>query len=103
MPSWLTKALQRIHQLAKERRVLFTLKALEELEALELGLDEEDVCSVLEDLSEEDFEERISCEQTEEWLFVFKPIVAVLEIYLKVVLRNSCIVISFHEDEPDER
>lgn len=83
--------------------MLFTLKALEELEALELGLDEEDICDILKRLDSEDFAERITSEQTKEWLYVFKPVVAGLEIYLKVVIRESCIVISCHEDEPNEK
>ena len=103
MPNWLKKALDRIHQLAFERRVLFTLKALEELEALDLGLDAEDVINIVQGLELDDFSERVISEGTKEWLFVFKPVLAEMTIYLKVVIRDSCIVISFHEDEPDER
>ena len=39
MPRWLRKALPRIHEQAKGRRVRFTYKALVELASLELGLD----------------------------------------------------------------
>ena len=36
---------------------------------------------------------------TGEWLYVFKPEVAGSVLYVKVVLRANCVVISFHEDE----
>jgi hypothetical protein len=36
---------------------------------------------------------------TGEWMYLFKPSVARTVVYLKVVLRNDCIVVSFHEDE----
>jgi len=32
-------------------------------------------------------------------MYVFKPDVAEMTLYLKVVLRNGCVVISFHEDQ----
>ena len=47
MPRWLPWVLTRIRRLAAQRRILFTHKALRELSALELGLDEDDVCDVL--------------------------------------------------------
>ena len=32
-------------------------------------------------------------------MYVFKPDVGGLVLYLKVVLREDCVVVSFHEDE----
>lgn len=32
-------------------------------------------------------------------MYVFKPSVAGMLVYLKLVLRAECVVISFHEDE----
>jgi len=35
-------------------------------------------------------------------MYVFKPVVAGMVVYLKVVVRDECLVVSFHEDEVDE-
>jgi len=32
-------------------------------------------------------------------MYVFKPVVAGTIVYLKLVVRASCVVVSFHEDE----
>jgi hypothetical protein len=32
-------------------------------------------------------------------MYVFKPSVAGVLVYLKLVLRAECVVVSFHEDE----
>ena len=34
-----------------------------------------------------------------DWLYVFKPKVAATVLYLKVAIRQDCIVVSLHEDE----
>jgi hypothetical protein len=36
---------------------------------------------------------------TGEWMYLFKPQVSATILYVKVILRNDCVVISFHEDE----
>jgi hypothetical protein len=36
-----------------------------------------------------------------EWLYVFKPEVAGTVVYLKLIVRADCVVISFHDDEGD--
>jgi hypothetical protein len=38
-------------------------------------------------------------------MYVFKPLVAGTPVYLKLVLREGCLIVSFHEDEgdPDEQ
>jgi hypothetical protein len=36
---------------------------------------------------------------TGEWMYLFKPLLAETALYVKVILRNECVVISFHEDE----
>ena len=92
-------AVRRIRGLAADRRVQFTLKALRELAALELGLDAEDACDILADLKQADLVGRIQSEVTGEWMYVFKPRVEGIVVYLKVILRNQCLVGSFHEDE----
>jgi hypothetical protein len=32
-------------------------------------------------------------------MYVFKPAVADTVVYLKLVVRTACVVVSFHEDE----
>ena len=45
---------------------------------------------------------RIRSTRSSEWLYVFKPVVAETVLYVKVVLRNDCVVVSFHKDEGNE-
>jgi len=33
---------------------------------------------------------------------VFKPRVAGIALYVKLIVRTECVVISFHEDEEDD-
>lgn len=101
-PTWLPKIIDRVRQSGREGSVRFTLKALKELATLELGLDETDVCGILAELNERDFRSRIVSAVTLEYLYIFVPKVAGMEIYLKVVVRAHCVVISFHEDYKDE-
>jgi hypothetical protein len=99
MPPWLPGILTRIRGLAADRRILFTLKARRELAALECGLDERDACDVLTSLKTADSAGRLVSSATREWLYVFKPRVAGIVVYVKVLLRNECVVVSFHEDQ----
>jgi hypothetical protein len=100
-PSWLLKTLDQVRRSGREGGVRFTFKALRELAALELGLDETDVCGILAELSEEDFRSRLVSAITLEYLYIFTPKIAGIEIYLKIVVRAHCVVISFHEDLPE--
>ena len=98
MPSrWLTSALRRIKDLAIAREVAFTLKAVRELAGL--SLDEEDACDVLASLMAQDCAGRKRSATTGEWMYVFKPNVTGSVLYVKVILRINCVLISFHEDE----
>jgi len=99
MPRWLPKALTRIRKLVAARRVRFTLKARRELALLAAGLDEEDACDVLAKLTAEDSAGRLLSEVTGEWLYLFKPMLVTARLYVKVIVRSDCIVVSFHEDE----
>ena len=99
MPRWLSKVLTRIRALAAAHNVRFTLKALRELAGLEPGLDEEDACGVLSELTVEDSAGRVASAATGEWMYLFKPPVSETILYVKVILRNDCVVVSFHEDE----
>ncbi len=99
MPRWLPRLLRRIHELAGRGRVRFTLKAARELAALGAGLDPQDACDVLASLTADDFAKRLESEHNGEWMYVFKPSVASTVVYLKLLLRAECLVVSFHEDE----
>lgn len=101
MPRWLPRVLSRIRQLAAAGKVLFTLKARRDLAALDFGLDETDACDVLKKLTTADSAGRLESEGTGEWMYLFKPSLAGVFLYVKVVLRDDCIVVSFHEDEGD--
>ena len=99
MPRWLPKVLTRIRELAAARKVLFTLKARRELACLEIGLDEEDACDLLANLKSDDSAGRLESAATGEWMYLFKPQLAGTVLYVKLILRNDCLVVSFHEDE----
>jgi hypothetical protein len=101
-PRWLRVILEQIHELAAAGRVRFTLKTLRELATLEVGLDEEDACEILRRLRASDSRGRLRSEQTGEWLYVFLPHAGGETLYVKLLLRSSCIVISFHEQVDDE-
>jgi len=100
VPRWLPQALERIRAHAERGELQLTVKALNELHALGLGLDVTDLRDALEHLSPGESDGRHRSDATGEWLYVFKPRVLDTLVYLKVALRAGCIVISFHKDEP---
>lgn len=100
MPRRLPRFLTRVHQLASGRKVRLTAKADREIAAL--GLDPEDVREVLAGLTAADSAGRLRSQTTGEWLHVFKPRVGEFAIYLKLIIRSDCLVVSFHEDEGDD-
>ena len=99
---WATSVLRQIRGLAVQRKVRFTLKAFQELGRLGMGLDEDDACDVLANLTPNDLMGRLVSEKTGEWMYVFKPSVSGIVVYVKVVLRADCVVISFHEEEESD-
>lgn len=99
MPRWLRTVVARTRDLGLARKVLFTLKARRELASLQFGLDEQDASDVLANLAAEDSAGRLKSPATGEWAYVFKPVLAGTVLYVKLILRNDCVVISFHEDE----
>ena len=103
MPKWLPSVLERVHDLASMGRVLFTLKALRELASLDPSLDEEDAVAALRRLRGADSAGRIRSEHTGEWLYVFLPLVAGETLYVKLVLRADCLIVSFHEQVDDDQ
>ena len=99
---WARPVLRQIRGLATQQLVRFTLKAFQELAHLSMGLDEEDACDVLANLTPSDLVGRLVSEKTGEWMYVFKPSICGTVVYVKVVLRADCIVISFHEEEESD-
>ena len=102
MVKWLPEVLAQIKAFAGSNKVSFTYKALREIAELHLGLDETDVCHLLLDLKISDFKERRHSNITDEWLYIFLISVEDCQIYLKLISRNNCLIISFHEDRPNE-
>ena len=103
MESWVWWVVTRIRVLAAAGHVRFTRKALVELHGLGLGLDESDAGEVLASLSPTESAGRIRSAHSGEWMYVFKPQVSAVPLYLKVILRDECVLISFHaQDESDE-
>ncbi len=98
MPRWLQNVLTRVRRLASAGKVRFTHKALRELVDLDLGLDQDDCCDVLKRLTATDSAGRIRSAISGEWMYVFKPTVTGTRLYLKLILRGDCIIISFHEE-----
>ena len=78
----------------------FTQKANEELKAL--GLNQEDALEIIAALTTKDFAARLTSETTGEWMYVFKPSPGGTMVYVKLVLRGSCVVVSFHEEQRHE-
>lgn len=100
MPRWLPRELARIHQLAAEGRIRFTAKARQELAALHL--DSVDVVELLQSLRPDDSRGRLLSVDTGEWMYVFRPRIGETTIYVKLLLRTDCVVVSFHEQAGDE-
>jgi len=100
-PRWAARVLAEIRRLVALGRVRFTLKATQELAALELGLDEQDALQILSELRVADLRGRVESERTPEWLYVCKPEVGGINLYVKLIVRSECVVISFQEDEGD--
>ena len=94
--------LRQIRGLAAQRKVRFTLKAFQELGRLSMGLDEDDACDILANLVPSDMVGRLVSEKTGEWMYVFKPSIAGVVVYVKVVVRVECVVISFHDEEESD-
>lgn len=101
MPHWLPKVLTRIRILADARKLRFTLKARREMASLDLAIDEEDACDILVSLTADDSAGRLESAVTGEWMYLFRPRLAGIVLYVKLIVRGDCVVISFHEDEGD--
>ena len=99
MPRRLPRALTRIRTLAAAGRVVVTEKARLELE--DLGLGSRDLLEILGAVSAADRPARLRSGPSQQWLYVLRPTMAGLRLYLKVAIRQHCVVISCHEDEAE--
>lgn len=100
---WVWDRVVTLRAIARARRVRFTLKALEEISDLGLGMEADDVCDVLAGLAPADFAHRVISDAGGEQLLVFKPLLLGVRMYIKLAVRTECVVISFHADpDPDE-
>ncbi len=102
MPRSSSITLKRIRRLAAQRCVRLTLKAQQELTVLGWGFDTEDACQVIAGLTARDFAGRLVSSITGEWMYVFRPPAYGVILYIKLVLRGDCLIVSFHEDSGDE-
>ena len=100
MPRWLPRILDRVHELAEAAKIRFTAKAFAELGTLPILLDIDDVRDVLLALEVADSAGRLRSATTSEWLYVWKPRVLEVVLYVKLIVRNDCVIVSFHEDRP---
>jgi hypothetical protein len=66
-------------------------------------LDEEDALEILRRLRGADSAGRLRSEHTGEWLYVFLPRVAGETLYVKLLLRDDCLIVSFHEQVDDDQ
>jgi hypothetical protein len=96
-PWEIARLAKRVRELAREGKVEFTLKALRELAAG--GFGEIDACEILTELRPPAFVDRIESRATGEWMYVFKPRIEGLTVYVKLIMRSGCVVVSFHEDD----
>lgn len=60
-----------------------------------------DACEVLGALTSADLAGRLASEVTGECMYVFKPRTAGTVVYLKLILRADCVVLSFHSEKDD--
>ena len=97
-PRYARTALKRIKELAARRAVRITQKAMWEMAALDPPAHIDDVVETLERLEPGDWAGRLTSQVTGEAMYVFKPMTLFGLLYVKVVLRNDCVVVSFHEE-----
>jgi hypothetical protein len=69
-----------------------------EMAALDPPAHVDDVMETLEQLEPEDWVGRLTSPVTGDSMYVFKPMTLFGPLYVEVVLRNDCVVVSFHEE-----
>ena len=66
-----------------------------------LRIAESDAVEILASLGPGDLVRRVRAEMTREWMLVFVTDVVGVALYIKVLLRVTCLVISFHEAQDE--
>lgn len=92
------RALRRMRDLAIAGRVIFTTKALLELSNLSVPLHIGEVHRLIANLTRDDFLHRRVSIRSGEILYAFLVQIEGCSLYLKLVLREDCVVISCHDD-----
>ena len=66
--------------------------------ALELGLDEHEICAVVAALSERDFHKSMTKHADHRvWQDVYRPTTSVGDVYLKLTVIDDVLIVSFKE------
>jgi hypothetical protein len=99
MARWRWVVTSRVRAFASEGRVRFTNKAGLELKALVLPLGHDEALDVLASLTPDEASGQLRSSVSGEWLYVYRPLVAGVLLYIKLALREDCVVISFHTEE----
>ena len=99
MARWPWVVTLRVRAPAAAGRVRFTSKARLELKALILPLGHDGALDVLASLTPDEASEQLRSSVSGEWLYVYRPLVAGVSLYIKLALREDCVVISFHPEE----
>ena len=97
-PHRLRSTLLCIRELAAADAVRITMKARNEMAILRPPATFGDVIDVLQDLAVQDWSTTLRSAVTGEPMHVFKPMTRFGLLYLKVVIRLDCVVVSFHEE-----
>lgn len=99
MGRWRWRVALRVRRAVREHRVRFTQKAERELGESVLPLDHADALNILAELTPRGVFQVLASEATGEPLYVYRIQASGMPLYIKLALRGSCDVISFHDDE----
>jgi hypothetical protein len=101
VPRWLGDVLRAIHGHARTSSVRLTYKALLEMAELDPSATPEDALDLLVGLNRSGFRYRVRSAKTGDWLYVFRTAWCGERIYLKLLLRADCTIVSFHPEDSD--
>jgi hypothetical protein len=79
-----------------------TYKALLEMAALEPEVSPDEVRQLLEGLNRSSFRHRVRSARSGEWLYVFRATWCGEHVYIKLLLRADCTIVSFHPEASDD-
>ena len=102
MPRWLGEVLKAVHRNARRGSVRVTYKALHEMAALEPSISPDEARQVLQGLDRASFRHRLRSIRSAEWLYVFRATWCGEAVYIKILLRAECTIISFHPEASDD-